>query len=134
VESSYSVQIYELTRTDGKNYKAQTRFLQCMTNSEITYSVFLSVQELFNNNKKTNKNQIPWLESASKLYQLSNSRLSAKLVPTFVNRGCRMVSATDPYCRILDFPQHLTTLQASMACYRDSFFYYYYYYFLNSTK
>jgi hypothetical protein len=30
-------------------------------------------------------------------------RLAAKLVPTFVDKGCRVVSATDPHCRILDF-------------------------------
>jgi hypothetical protein len=28
-------------------------------------------------------------------------RLSAKLLPTFTDKGCRMVSATDPYGRIL---------------------------------
>jgi hypothetical protein len=30
-------------------------------------------------------------------------RLSAKLVPTFADRGCNVVSVTDPYGRILDF-------------------------------
>jgi hypothetical protein len=30
-------------------------------------------------------------------------RLSAKLVPTFVGRRCRVVSATDPHIRILGF-------------------------------
>jgi hypothetical protein len=29
--------------------------------------------------------------------------LSAKLVPTFTDRGCRVVSATDPHGRILGF-------------------------------
>jgi hypothetical protein len=29
--------------------------------------------------------------------------LSAKLVATFADKGCRMVSATDPYGRILGF-------------------------------
>jgi hypothetical protein len=31
------------------------------------------------------------------------SRLSAKLVPTFADRGCHMVSVTDPYGRNLGF-------------------------------
>jgi hypothetical protein len=31
--------------------------------------------------------QTPWPESASELYRLSDCRLSAKLVPTFVDRG-----------------------------------------------
>jgi hypothetical protein len=35
----------------------------------------------------------PWLWSASELYRPSDSRLSAKLVPTFADR-CRVVSAT----------------------------------------
>jgi hypothetical protein len=29
--------------------------------------------------------------------------MSAKLVPTFADRGCRMVSAADPHGYILDF-------------------------------
>jgi hypothetical protein len=39
----------------------------------------------------------------SELYRPSDHRLSAKLVPTFSNRGCRMVSATDPHGRFLGF-------------------------------
>jgi hypothetical protein len=31
--------------------------------------------------------------------RLSDRRLSAKLVPTLADRGCRMVSATDPQGR-----------------------------------
>jgi hypothetical protein len=34
---------------------------------------------------------------------LSDRRLSVKLVPTFQNRGCHVVSVTDPYGSILDF-------------------------------
>jgi hypothetical protein len=30
------------------------------------------------------------------LYRPIDGRLSAKLVPTFADRGCRVVSATDP--------------------------------------
>jgi hypothetical protein len=44
-----------------------------------------------------------WPLSASELYRLSNRSLSAKSVPTFVDRGCHVVSATDSYSRILDF-------------------------------
>jgi hypothetical protein len=39
----------------------------------------------------------PWPESASELYRPSDRRLSAKLMPTFVDRGCHVVSLTDPY-------------------------------------
>jgi hypothetical protein len=46
----------------------------------------------------------PWSESASELYRQSGSRLSAKWLPTFADRGCHMVSVTDPYfCNIYIF-------------------------------
>jgi hypothetical protein len=45
----------------------------------------------------------PRPESASELYRLSERRLSAKLVPTFADRGCHVVSVTDPYGRIIVF-------------------------------
>jgi hypothetical protein len=41
------------------------------------------------------------LQSGSELYWLSDSRLPAKLVPTFVDRRCRMVSATNLQGRVL---------------------------------
>jgi hypothetical protein len=44
-----------------------------------------------------------WPESVSKLYRLSDRRLSAKLVPTFADRGCHVVNTTDPYGHILGF-------------------------------
>jgi hypothetical protein len=45
----------------------------------------------------------PWPETASELYQPSDRRLSTKSVPTFADRGCHVVSVTDPYGRILGF-------------------------------
>jgi hypothetical protein len=48
------------------------------------------------------KRKYPWPESASELYRPIDRRLSTKLVPTFAHRGCHVVSATDPYGRILD--------------------------------
>jgi hypothetical protein len=47
--------------------------------------------------------QTPWPESASELYQPSYRRLSAKILLTFADRGCHVVSVTDPYGRILGF-------------------------------
>jgi hypothetical protein len=44
-----------------------------------------------------NNNKIPWPESASELYRPSDHRLSEKLVPTSVDRGCHVVRVTDPY-------------------------------------
>jgi hypothetical protein len=45
----------------------------------------------------------PWPESASEQHRPSGRRLSAKLVPTFADRRCHMVSVTVPYGRILGF-------------------------------
>jgi hypothetical protein len=45
----------------------------------------------------------PWPESASELYQPSDPSLLAKLVTCSSNRGCRVVSVTDPYGRNLGF-------------------------------
>jgi hypothetical protein len=39
----------------------------------------------------------------SELYRLSDRRLSAKLVPTFSDKGCLVASVTDPLSRILGF-------------------------------
>jgi CBS-domain-containing membrane protein len=39
----------------------------------------------------------------SEPYRPSDRRLSAKLVPTFADRECRMVSVMDDYGRILGF-------------------------------
>jgi hypothetical protein len=51
----------------------------------------------------TKNRQIPWPESASELYRPSDHRLSVKPVPTLADRGCHVVSVTDPYGRILGF-------------------------------
>jgi hypothetical protein len=44
-----------------------------------------------------------WPQSASELYRPSDRSLLATLVPTFAERGCHVVSVTDPYGRILAF-------------------------------
>jgi hypothetical protein len=63
----------------------------------VSYSFSLSLQ------KQNNKKQTPWSESPSELYRPSDRRLPAKLVPTFAEGGCYVVSVTDPYGRILGF-------------------------------
>jgi hypothetical protein len=55
------------------------------------------------NSTHTKLNLTPWHESASELYQPSDLHLSAKLVPTFVDRARHVVSMTDLYFRILGF-------------------------------
>jgi hypothetical protein len=48
---------------------------------------------------KTKKKKLRDLLSASELYRSSDCRLSAKLVPTLADRGCQVVSATNPHGR-----------------------------------
>jgi CBS-domain-containing membrane protein len=55
------------------------------------------VRSLSSQNKQTNS----WSVSASELYRPKDRRLLAKLVPTFEDRGCHVVSVADPYGRIL---------------------------------
>jgi hypothetical protein len=52
---------------------------------------------------QTKSQQTPLPESASELYQSSDRRLLAKLVPNSADRECGVVSVTDPYRRIIDF-------------------------------
>jgi hypothetical protein len=59
----------------------------------------------------TEKNS--WPESASELYCLSDRCLSAKLVPTFADKGCQRV--TDPYGRILNFLTGAATFLSSSS-------------------
>jgi hypothetical protein len=49
--------------------------------------------------KLVQNKQTPGLKSASELYPPSDLRLLAKLVPTLVDRGCHVVSATNPHDR-----------------------------------
>jgi hypothetical protein len=49
---------------------------------------------------KLKLNETPWPEFAIELYLPSDRRLSAKLVPTFADRGCHVVSVTDPYPQV----------------------------------
>jgi hypothetical protein len=55
------------------------------------------------NDDTTHKKKTPWSESASELYRPSDSRLSAKWLPTCADRGCHVVSVTHPSGRILGF-------------------------------
>jgi hypothetical protein len=48
---------------------------------------------------KLSKTKLRGFTPQSELYRPSDRRLSVKLVPTFADRGCRVVSATDPHSR-----------------------------------
>jgi hypothetical protein len=54
-------------------------------------------------NRGTTNRQTPWPEFANELYRPTDRRLSAKLAPSFADRGCHVVSAADPYDRNFGF-------------------------------
>jgi hypothetical protein len=77
-------------------------FLSCKTIAIcLVYTVLALMYWVYCDNKK--KKKTPWSESASKLYRPSDRSFSAKWLPTFVDKGCQVVSVTDPYGRILGF-------------------------------
>jgi hypothetical protein len=45
------------------------------------------------------KNSVAFSPQVNYTDRPSDRRMSAKLLPTFADRGCRVVSATDPYGR-----------------------------------
>jgi hypothetical protein len=61
-------------------------------------------------------NKTPWPESASELYRPSDRRLSSKLVPTFADRECHVVSVMDPYDRFLAFLDRSRYFLFQVAC------------------
>jgi hypothetical protein len=63
------------------------------------------------------QNKTPWTESASELYRPKDRSLSAKLLPTFADRECRVLSPTDPHGRISRFsrPEQLLSLPSSSS-------------------
>jgi hypothetical protein len=76
-----------------------------LDNVQITVVLWISHGQEFAESGKLSevKKKTPWSESASELYRPSDRPLSAKWLPTFADRGCHVVSVTDPYGRILDF-------------------------------
>jgi hypothetical protein len=71
-------QFAECTDTDCKeNYFRGRIYSECSENIRKLLTIF---SEMLNK-------QTPWPESASELYRPSDRRLSAKLVPTFADRG-----------------------------------------------
>jgi hypothetical protein len=64
-----------------------------------THITYINLQD----SATTDKQQTPWPESAIELYRPNDRILSEKLVLTFADRGCPVVSTTDPDGRILGF-------------------------------
>jgi hypothetical protein len=85
--------------------------LLCITN-DISLSVIVLWTPLWSSDERS------WLqiqrsrfdsrpEYAKELYRSSDCRLATKLVQTFADRGCHVVSVTDTYGRILTFLDHI---------------------------
>jgi hypothetical protein len=64
----------------------------------------------------------PWPESASELHRQSDRRVSANLVPTFGDRGCLVVSVTEPNGRNTH-TQKLTIIKQGIYSSNISFLY-----------
>jgi hypothetical protein len=74
----------------------------CQTRAKITHNR-RKLYFMWTEHCKTYIIKTPWPESASELYRPSNRHLSAKLAPTFADRGYHVVSVTDLYGSILGF-------------------------------
>jgi hypothetical protein len=61
--------------------------------------------------------ETPWPECVNKLYRANDRRLSAKLVPTFADRRCYVVSVTDPYDRIVGFLDRYVCIEENSNTY-----------------
>jgi hypothetical protein len=68
-----------------------------------SYLEFRAMGKIQKTNDSEHTSKTPWPESASKLYRLSDRRSSGKLVQTFADIGCHVVSVTDPYGHIFCF-------------------------------
>jgi hypothetical protein len=96
------LQVFFLLHTAARRYELKTRAVQVTEDfwvpsvTRLTTNVYCSLFLLI-------LSLLSVAESASELYRPSDSRLSAKLVPTFEDRGCQVASVTDPSCRILRF-------------------------------
>jgi hypothetical protein len=60
--------------------------VSCIASGNVSANISNTTATIHNKTNKPNK-QTPWSESASELYWPSDRRLSAKLVPTFADRG-----------------------------------------------
>jgi hypothetical protein len=97
-------------------------FLSCAHLFQLTFHtawishIALSIHKIFGRPTGLEAIITPWPSSANELHLPRDRRLSTKLGPTFADKGCRAVSATNRYGSILDFLNRLRLL-ASMCVY-----------------
>jgi hypothetical protein len=78
------------------------RIVQVMLTARSIVQVMLTASVAVQEQARTHTHTV-WPESVSELYRPSDRCLSAKLVPSFADRVCHVVSVTDPSGRILGF-------------------------------
>jgi hypothetical protein len=89
--------------SQGMSRRLGRRGILILSSKEILSAASIQFKDVnAKSRNKTNK-QTPWLQSASDLYRPRDRRLSVKLVSSFEDRGCSVVSTTDPNGRILCF-------------------------------
>jgi hypothetical protein len=92
--------VYSKAKLESSGYKESPCFRPFWIRNLGTKFIYTDFTICFSDN--SDKRTL-WSVSASKLYQPSDRRLSAKLVPTSADRECHAVSVTDPYGFILSF-------------------------------
>jgi hypothetical protein len=92
-------QQYEIKALADNQVKVQSKTSECYR----TIIKALAEKRTERSYRIQTKIRTPWNESASELCRPSDHRLSAKSVPTFVDRGCHVVRVMDPYGRNLSF-------------------------------
>jgi hypothetical protein len=113
MQRTYTVlpSIYRIRNSDGRSRTLRLRvhFLSCFAPTVMNISSpsnrrpILSSAILLSSALNHTITKIPWPQSASEIYRPSDRPLSAKLVSIFADRGCQVVSVTDPCGSILGF-------------------------------
>jgi hypothetical protein len=79
-------------------------YIQGFTSPTFKHIVMINENGLIVKYQRHKKN--PWFYFASELYRQSDRRMSAKLVPTFADKGRRVIRATDPDGRYSRLSRH----------------------------
>jgi hypothetical protein len=96
---STSAQMYRLYKGQGTRHSS----LGLMKHRYYRYSDWLQAGRQKNKRSIPTNNKLRGKSPRENYTERSDRRLSAKLVPTFADRGCSVVSVTDTYGRILGF-------------------------------
>jgi hypothetical protein len=98
---------FKTRRLPNRRPKLPARYVAC---NRFHYTPYEHIKKKRKNNSLT--------FSPRELYRQNDRRLSANLLQTFADRGCCVVSITDPYGRILDFlnRSHYYFFKLTLSC------------------